>query len=87
MAGPLERVCEGTLMPGAGAGTFTRLNLAEGVQEALQELYVFVVDKVGLFGAKAADLLGIIISHSKNVLFSMREFSLRSSDIVREKED
>jgi hypothetical protein len=57
VAGALKRVGQSPLVTGTGASTLTGLNFAKRVQKPLQKLNVFVINKVGLLGTKAADFL------------------------------
>lgn len=56
MPRPLKRHGNPPLVLQARAGALARLDLAVARQVALEQLYVFVINEVGLLGAEPANL-------------------------------
>jgi hypothetical protein len=61
--GALKRNCQAALVLQAATGTLAAFDFAVAVQVTLQQLYVFVIDSVSLFGTKPTDFLTVKISH------------------------
>lgn len=63
MARALQSLGNETLVTEAGARTLARLDLAVAVEVALQELYILVVDVVGVLCTEPTDFLTVEIGH------------------------
>ncbi len=63
MPGSLEGDGQTALVLEAAASALAAFNFAIAIEVALQQLYVFVVDDVSLFGTEPADFFTVKISH------------------------